>query len=30
LNIPLQYIGIGAQIEDLREFDQELFVKALF
>jgi fused signal recognition particle receptor len=30
LNIPLQYIGIGEQIEDLREFDPELFVKALF
>jgi fused signal recognition particle receptor len=30
LNIPLQYIGIGEQIEDLREFDPELFIKALF
>lgn len=30
LNIPLQYIGIGEQIEDLREFEPELFVKALF
>jgi fused signal recognition particle receptor len=30
LNIPLQYIGIGEQIEDLREFEPEHFVKALF
>ena len=30
LNIPLQYIGIGEQIGDLREFEPELFVKALF
>jgi fused signal recognition particle receptor len=30
LNIPLQYIGIGEQIEDLREFEPEQFVKALF
>jgi fused signal recognition particle receptor len=30
LNIPLQYIGIGEQIDDLREFDPEQFVKALF
>jgi fused signal recognition particle receptor len=30
LNIPLQYIGIGEQIEDLREFDPEQFVEALF
>jgi fused signal recognition particle receptor len=30
LNIPLQYIGIGEQIEDLRPFDAELFVDALF
>lgn len=29
LDIPLQYIGIGEQIEDLREFDPELFIKAL-
>ena len=30
LNIPLQYIGIGEQIEDLREFDPEQYVRALF
>jgi fused signal recognition particle receptor len=30
LNIPLQYIGIGEKIEDLREFEPEQFVKALF
>ena len=30
LNIPLQYIGIGEQIEDLRPFDAELFIEALF
>ncbi|MGD9302716.1 MAG: signal recognition particle-docking protein FtsY [Desulfobacterales bacterium] len=29
LNIPLQYIGIGEQIDDLREFDPELFINAL-
>ncbi len=30
LNIPLQYIGIGEQIEDLRTFDAEQFIDALF
>ncbi len=30
LNIPLQYIGIGEQIDDLRPFEPEQFVKALF
>jgi fused signal recognition particle receptor len=30
LNIPLQYIGIGEKIEDLRPFDAEQFVEALF
>jgi len=30
LNIPLQYIGIGERIEDLRPFDAEQFVEALF
>jgi fused signal recognition particle receptor len=30
LNIPLQYIGIGEQIEDLRPFDAAQFVDALF
>jgi len=30
LNVPLQYIGIGEQIEDLRPFDAEQFIDALF
>jgi len=30
LNVPLQYIGIGENIEDLRPFDPEQFVEALF
>jgi len=30
LNIPLQYIGIGEQIEDLRPFDANQFIDALF
>ncbi len=30
LNIPLQYIGIGENIEDLRPFDPQQFVDALF
>ena len=30
LNIPLQYIGIGEQIDDLRPFDAEQFIEALF
>jgi fused signal recognition particle receptor len=30
LNIPLQYIGIGENIEDLRPFDPQQFVEALF
>jgi fused signal recognition particle receptor len=30
LNIPLKYIGIGESIEDLRPFDPEQFVAALF
>jgi fused signal recognition particle receptor len=29
LNIPLQYIGIGEQIEDLRPFDAKQFIDAL-
>jgi fused signal recognition particle receptor len=29
LNIPLQYIGIGEKIEDLRPFDAEQFIDAL-
>lgn len=30
LNIPLQYVGVGEQIEDLRPFDAEQFIDALF
>jgi len=30
LNVPLQYIGIGEQIDDLREFEPEQYVRALF
>jgi fused signal recognition particle receptor len=30
LNIPLQYIGIGEKIEDLRPFNAEQFVDAMF
>ena len=30
LNVPLQYIGIGEKIEDLRQFEAELFIDALF
>ncbi len=30
LEIPLKYVGIGEKIEDLQEFDPELFVDALF
>jgi len=30
LKIPLQYIGIGEQIEDLQDFDAKEFVDALF
>lgn len=30
LNVPLQYIGIGEKIEDLRKFDPEQYVRALF
>jgi len=30
LKIPLRYIGIGEQIEDLQEFDPDRFVDALF
>ena len=28
--IPVQYIGLGERIEDLKEFDAESFVDALF
>jgi fused signal recognition particle receptor len=30
LKVPLQYIGIGEQIEDLRPFDAKQFIDALF
>ena len=30
LKIPVRYIGIGERVEDLREFDPEEFVDALF
>ena len=30
LNVPLQYIGVGEQIDDLQTFDPEHFVNALF
>jgi len=30
LNIPLKYIGVGEQIEDLQVFDPKAFVEALF
>jgi fused signal recognition particle receptor len=29
-NIPVKYIGVGEDIEDLMEFDPEAFVKAIF
>jgi fused signal recognition particle receptor len=30
LGIPVRYIGIGERVDDLREFDPEEFVEALF
>lgn len=30
LNVPVKYIGVGEQIEDLQIFEKESFVKALF
>ena len=30
LNVPVKYIGVGEQIEDLQVFDRNAFVKALF
>jgi fused signal recognition particle receptor len=30
LKIPVRYIGVGERVEDLREFDAEEFVEALF
>lgn len=29
-NIPVKYIGVGEQIEDLQKFDSNEFVNALF
>lgn len=29
-NIPVKYIGVGEQIEDLQKFDSDEFVNALF
>jgi len=30
LSIPVKYIGVGEQIDDLQVFDRELFVNTLF
>ncbi|MGH7769860.1 MAG: signal recognition particle-docking protein FtsY, partial [Candidatus Binatia bacterium] len=30
LRIPVQYVGVGEQVEDLQPFDPETFVQALF
>ncbi|MBQ3791565.1 MAG: signal recognition particle-docking protein FtsY, partial [Clostridia bacterium] len=30
LNIPVKYIGVGEQIDDMRPFDPDDFVRALF
>ena len=30
MNIPVKYIGIGEQIDDLQKFDADSFVDALF
>ena len=30
LNIPIKYIGVGEQIDDLKPFDSHDFVEALF
>jgi fused signal recognition particle receptor len=30
LDVPVKYIGVGEQIEDLQVFDRELFVNSLF
>jgi fused signal recognition particle receptor len=30
LRIPVQYVGVGEQVEDLQRFDPETFVRALF
>ncbi|MBP7653533.1 signal recognition particle-docking protein FtsY [Candidatus Dependentiae bacterium] len=30
LNIPIKFIGVGEKLDDLREFDAEVFIDALF
>ena len=30
LNIPVKFIGVGEKLDDMQEFDQSEFVKALF
>jgi len=30
LRIPVQYVGVGEQVEDLQHFDPDTFVQALF
>jgi fused signal recognition particle receptor len=30
LNIPVKYIGVGEQIDDLQPFDNKVFVDAMF
>ncbi len=30
LDIPVKYIGVGEQIEDMQPFDADMFVEALF
>ncbi len=30
LNVPLRYIGVGEQIDDLQQFESHQFVQALF
>jgi len=30
MKLPIQYIGVGEQIEDLQDFDSRLFINALF
>ncbi|THB75431.1 MAG: signal recognition particle-docking protein FtsY [Desulfobacteraceae bacterium] len=30
MKVPVSYIGVGEQIEDLQEFDPKLFIKAMF
>ena len=30
LNIPVKFIGVGEKLDDMQEFDQKEFVRALF